>query len=290
MEDGLVPGVQALEQLPLDRVSGPPQVAEQRPSGRGQPDGAAAAVGRVAVALDQPTPVEQVEHRHRVARVDPDQLAEAPLVGDAQVVQHHEHPEVVGGQAVVGQHPRPAPDGLGVTLATNHLAPFRLSNLLLDLLGRSAPARVITVGSDQHKRQRSIPWDDLEHGRDCTYNTSKLLNVLFTAELARRLAGTGVTANCLSPGFVRTGLGRDATGAFRVFLRLARPFQASPEAGADTPVYLATAPEVAEVSGGYFVRYRPAAPSALARDPAAAERLWRLSARLTGLDAGPPPG
>jgi NAD(P)-dependent dehydrogenase (short-subunit alcohol dehydrogenase family) len=175
------------------------------------------------------------------------------------------------------------PDGLGVTFATNHLGPFLLTNLLLDLLKRSAPARVVVVSSDQHKRQRSIPWDDLEHGRDCGYDTSKLLNVLFTYELARRLAGTGVTANCLHPGFVRTALGREATGAFRVFIRLALPFAASPEAGAATVVHLATSPEVGAVSGRYFAKRAPATSSALSRDPAAAERLWRLSARLSGL-------
>jgi retinol dehydrogenase 12 len=177
------------------------------------------------------------------------------------------------------------PDGLGVTFATNHLGPFLLTNLLLDQLRHSAPARVITVSSDRHKRQRSIPWDDLEPGHDCSYEASKLLNILFSYELARRLAGTGVTANCLSPGFVRTQLGREATGAFRVFLRLARPFQTSPEAGAQTPVYLATSPAVAEVSGCYFEECKQAESSALSRDPAAAKRLWRLSAQLSGLDA-----
>jgi NAD(P)-dependent dehydrogenase (short-subunit alcohol dehydrogenase family) len=147
---------------------------------------------------------------------------------------------------------------------------------------------VVTVSSDRHKQQRSIPWDDLEHRRECSYKASKLLNILFTYELARRLVGIGVTANCLSPGFVRTNLGREATGAFRVFLRLARPFQSSPEAGAQTSVYLATSPEVAKVSGRYFEKCTPAESSALSQDPAAAERLWQLSAQLSGLDADLP--
>ena len=181
--------------------------------------------------------------------------------------------------------PQLTPDGLGVTLATNHLGPFLLTNLLLDQLRHSAPARVITVASDQHTRQRSIPWEDLQPGYDCTYKASKLLNILFTYELARRLAGTGVTANCLSPGFVRTNLGREATGAF---LRLARPFQTSSEAGAQTSVYLATSPAVAEVSGRYFEKCTPVEPSALSQDPAAAQRLWQLSTQLSGLDADLP--
>jgi retinol dehydrogenase 12 len=204
----------------------------------------------------------------------------------AQVQAGHDRLDVVVNNAGVAKFRRElTPDGLGVTLATNHLGPFLLTNLLLDRLKLSAPARVVTVSSDRHARQRSIPWDDLEPGHDCSYVASKLLNLLFTYELARRLAGTGVTANCLSPGFVRTELGREATGAFRVFLRLARPFQSSPQAGAATPVYLATSPEVAEVSGRYFEKCAPAQSSALSRDPAAAERLWQLSTRLSGLDA-----
>jgi NAD(P)-dependent dehydrogenase (short-subunit alcohol dehydrogenase family) len=204
----------------------------------------------------------------------------------AQVQDRYDRLDVLVNNAGVATfRPRLTPDGLGVTLATNHLGPFLLTNLLLDQLRRSAPARVVTVSSDRHTRQRSIPWDDLEPGHDCTYEASKLLNVLFTYELARRLAGTGVAANCLSPGFVRTELGREATGAFRVFLRLARPFQSSPEAGAATPVYLASSPAVAEVSGRYFEKCTQAESSALSRDPAAAERLWQLSTQLSGLDA-----
>jgi retinol dehydrogenase-12 len=207
----------------------------------------------------------------------------------AQVQDRYDQLDVLVNNAGVAKfRPELTPDGLGVTFATNHLGPFLLTNLLLDQLTHSAPARVITVSSDRHKQQRTIPWDDLEPGRDCTYKASKLLNILFTYELARRLVGTGVTANCLSPGFVRTDLGREATGAFRVFLRLSRPFQTSPEAGAQTSVYLATSPEVAEVSGRYFEKCTPAESSVLSRDPAAAERLWQLSAQLSGLDADLP--
>jgi NAD(P)-dependent dehydrogenase (short-subunit alcohol dehydrogenase family) len=195
---------------------------------------------------------------------------------------------LVNNAGVATFRPQLTPDGLGVTFATNHLGPFLLTNLLLDLLTGSAPARVITVASDQHTRQRSIPWEDLQPGHDCSYKASKLLNILFIFELARRLAGTGMTANCLSPGFVRTELGREATGAFRVFLRLARAFQTSPEAGAETSVYLATSPAVAEVSGRYFEKCTPAESSALSQDPAAAKRLWQLSTQLSGLDADLP--
>lgn len=174
------------------------------------------------------------------------------------------------------------PEGFEMTFATNHLGPFLLTNLLCDLLRTSAPARVITVGSAVHKQVRSIPWSDLPAAMlpGPAYQTSKLLNLLFTAELSRRLAGTGVTANCAHPGFVRTDLGRHVTGAFGLLIKATRPFQISAEAGAKTSIYLASSPEVAEVTGGYFAKCRPATPSALAGDREAAERLWQLSEQL----------
>jgi retinol dehydrogenase-12 len=239
---------------------------------------------QAAAAIRRRAPRSRVE----VLTADLSRLGEVRALA-AQVRDRYDRLDVLVNNAGVAKfRPELTPDGLGVTFATNHLGPFLLTNLLLDQLRHSAPARVITVSSDRHKQQRSIPWDELEPGRDCSYKASKLLNILFTYQLARRLAGSGVTANCLSPGFVRTDLGREATGAFRVFLRLTQPFQSSPEAGAQTSVYLATSPEVAEVSGRYFEKSTPAEPSALSRDPAAAERLWQLSAQLSGLDADLP--
>ena len=192
---------------------------------------------------------------------------------------------LVNNAGVIAMRREVTADGFETTFATNHLGPFLLTNLLRDLLVRSAPARVVTVSSGAHKQVREIPWDDLAHGtaagRGGTYPLSKLLNVLCTAELARRLAGTGVTANCLHPGFVRTDLGRDVTGALGVAVRLVTRLQPGPATGARTSVYLASSPDVADVTGGYFVRCRPATPSRLARDPAAATRLWALSERLT---------
>jgi len=194
---------------------------------------------------------------------------------------------LVNNAGVISTRREVTADGFETTFATNHLAPFLLTNLLRDLLERSAPARVVTVASAAHKQVRAIDWDDLPHGtaagRGGSYPLSKLLNVLFTAELARRLAGTGVTANSLHPGFVRTDLGRDVTGAFGVAIRLVTRLQPGPVKGADTSVYLASSPDVADVTGGYFVRCRPATPSRLARDPQAAARLWTLSAELAGL-------
>ncbi len=178
------------------------------------------------------------------------------------------------------------PDGYEHVFAVNHLAPFLLTNLLRPKLTASAPARVITVTSDAHTAAR-LDLDDpnLEHGWSSwrSYSNSKLANILFTRELARRLDGTGVTANCLHPGVVRTGFGRDARPLMRAGLTIARPFMLSPERGADTIVYLASSPDVAAKTGGYYVKRQLREPSAAARDDGQARRLWEISERLTGL-------
>jgi NAD(P)-dependent dehydrogenase (short-subunit alcohol dehydrogenase family) len=194
---------------------------------------------------------------------------------------------LVNNAGVISPRRQLTADGLEVTFATNHLAPFLLTSLLRGLLERSAPARVVTVASAIHKQVRSIPWDDLARGARSgpgqAYPLSKLANILFTAELARRLSGTDVTANCLHPGFVRTALGRDVTGVAGLIVPLILRLRPGPATGAKTPVYLASSPEVAEVTGGYFANCRPAQPSALAADGQAAARLWALSEDLTGL-------
>jgi retinol dehydrogenase 12 len=202
---------------------------------------------------------------------------------------------LVNNAGVISPRRRLTADGLEVTFATNHLGPFLLTCLLRGLLERSAPARVVTVASAAHRQVRAIPWDDLARGAPAAgapggngqaYAVSKLLNILFTAELARRLAGTGVTANCLHPGFVRTALGREVTGIPGAAVRLALSLRPGPAAGARTSVYLASSAEVADVTGGYFVKSRLSRPSALARNAGAAARLWTLSAELVGLDPG----
>jgi NAD(P)-dependent dehydrogenase (short-subunit alcohol dehydrogenase family) len=178
------------------------------------------------------------------------------------------------------------PDGYEHVFAVNHLAPFLLTNLLRPKLTASAPGRVITVSSDAHTAAR-LDLDDpnLEHGWSSwrSYSNSKLANILFTRELAGRLDGTGVTANCLHPGVVRTGFGRDARPLMRVGITIAKPFMLSPERGADTIVYLASSPDVAAKTGGYYVKRQLREPSAAARDDGLARRLWEISERLTGL-------
>jgi retinol dehydrogenase-14 len=181
-------------------------------------------------------------------------------------------------------------DGLEHTFALNHLAPFLLTHLLLDRLRTSAPARVVTVSSGAHAGGR-IDFDDLQgsatySGRRA-YNASKLANVMFTYELARRLDGTGVTATVLHPGVVNTRFGADDQAGIKVILPLVRPFMKTPTAGAATTIYLASAAEIEGVTGRYFVDRKPKPSSRASYDTAAAARLWRVSADLVGLAAVP---
>lgn len=183
---------------------------------------------------------------------------------------------------------RSTADGFEVTFGVNHLAPFLLTNLLLDTLRDSAPSRIVNVSSRAHARA-TLDFDDLNAERDFdgwrAYCRSKLCNVLFTVELARRLEGTGVTANALHPGVVATGFGREAGSFWGPLLRVGRFVMTTPERGARTQVHLASSPAVAGVTGRYFIACRPARTSRAAADPIAARRLWEESARMVGLDA-----
>ena len=177
-------------------------------------------------------------------------------------------------------------DGLERTLAVNHLAPFLLTWLLLDRLKASAPSRIVTVASARENMAK-IDFDDLQgaarYGATRAYNQSKLANIMFTYELARRLAGSGVTATVLHPGVVRTSLGTGDMPAVNKLANLGRSLMKSPEQGAATSVYLACSPEVEGISGTYFVGRKARKSSKRSRDPDAALRLWQVSAQLAGL-------
>ena len=181
-------------------------------------------------------------------------------------------------------------DGFETTFAVNHMAPFLLTELLRERLIASSPARVVTVASDAHNGGK-IDFDDLFGERGFSgwqaYSQSKLANVLFTRELARRLDGTEVTATCLHPGVVRTGFARQGPTFFRFFFKVAGLFLLTPERGADTAVWLAGSPEVAGASGGYYVKRRLNQPSKAAQDPETAARLWQVSAELAGVYSQP---
>lgn len=187
-------------------------------------------------------------------------------------------------------HRKLTSDGLEYTFAVNHLAAFLLTDLLLERLKASAPSRVITVSSNAQAMGK-IKFDDLqgEHGFSSqkAYPQSKLANVMFTYELARRLQGSGVTANALHPGVVRTAFGsEDPTGLFKVVVPFARPFMKTPERGAQTSVYLASSPEVEGVTGKYFSNCKPKSSNKSSYDRVAAAQLWDVSAELVGLSTG----
>ena len=179
-------------------------------------------------------------------------------------------------------------DGIEKTFALNHLSYFVLTNLLLPLLRNSAPARIVNVASDAHKGA-VINFDDIQFKEKYSgwkaYQQSKLANIMFTYELARRIQGSGVTANALHPGFVRTNfleVFNDAPAGWLI-RSVANVIALSPEKGARTSIYLASSPEVEGVSGRYFVKEKPVVSSPQSRDQAAWERLWRLSVEMTGV-------
>jgi NAD(P)-dependent dehydrogenase (short-subunit alcohol dehydrogenase family) len=179
-------------------------------------------------------------------------------------------------------------DGIEMTFAGNHLAPFLLTNLLLGTLKQSSPARIINVSSNSHAG-REIDFADIENRRSYqfmrAYGRSKLGNILFTKELDRRLSGSGVTVNAVNPGFVGTNIGANNGWLVKLFLSVTRIWALSVEEGAETSVYLASSPEVERVSGEYFYKKQSVPSSQYSYDEATAERLWRVSAEMTGLEA-----
>jgi len=179
-------------------------------------------------------------------------------------------------------------DGIETTFAVNHLAPFLFTNLLLPLLRRSAPARIVNVASVGHSYV-SLNIDDLEgtrgYNQQRAYNQSKLANVLFTYELARRLQGTSVTVNALNPGWVNTSMTQNTGGIAALINTLARPWQLTPERGAQTSIFLASSPAVEGVTGKYFDhKQQETRTSNESYNQRLAQRLWRVSAELTRLD------
>ena len=179
-------------------------------------------------------------------------------------------------------------DGLETTFALNHMAYFVVTLGLRERLVASAPARVVSTASAAHHSAR-LDFDDLQlttrFGAMKAYGRSKLCNILFTRELARRFHGTGVTANCLHPGFVATRFGDESGGLISRFAELAKLLAISPEKAAETIVYLASSPEIAATTGQYFYKCRPIAPSRAAQGDRTALSLWERSAALAGLNA-----
>ena len=198
--------------------------------------------------------------------------------------QHPRLDVLVNNAGAAARQRRTSADGFEWLFAVNHLAPFLLTKLLLPTLTKNAPARIVTVASMAYRRAR-LDFDDLQWERRKylslqAYSASKLANILFTLELSRRLDGTRVTANCLHPGVVATNIFASLGILGRVVGVLARPLLMSPVAGATTTVHVASAPELATVSGKFFERSREVRLDAMARDAVAARRLWEISEEL----------
>ncbi len=201
--------------------------------------------------------------------------------------ERHDRLDVLANNAGLVQSKRTeTEDGIETTLAINHLAPFLLTNLLLERLEESAPSRVITVSSEA-QRWGNMDFEDIQSTRKYrgfpVYGMTKLANIMFTYELAERLKGTGVTANCLHPGPVSTNFGKNNGGPMALFFRLGKPFMRSPEQGADTLIWLAVSPDVEGVSGKYFSDRKEIEAKEIAYDEGARRRLWEVSEDLTGL-------
>ena len=201
--------------------------------------------------------------------------------------ERHDRLDVLVNNAGLVQSERTeTPDGIETQLAINHLAPFLLTNLLLDLLKASAPSRIVTVSSDAH-RWGKLDLDDLQSRKRYrgmqVYGMTKLANILFTRELAERLEGTGVTANTMHPGGVNTNFGNNQRGPMSLLFRAFKPFMRTPEQGADTLIYLASSPEVEGMIGKYLADRKVKVASDAAYDETLQKKLWEASEKLTGL-------
>jgi NAD(P)-dependent dehydrogenase (short-subunit alcohol dehydrogenase family) len=240
---------------------------------------ASAAVRSIVAAAPQPTSVDvllaDLASQRSIHEVAEQALAKYPRI---QVL--------INNAGAIYRQRQQSGDRIELTWALNHLAPYLLTTLLLDRIKASAPARIITTSSDAHKGAR-IPFDDFSGERGWRamgfgrYGETKLANILFTVELARRLQGTGVSANCFHPGFVASGFNRNNGPLMRFGMTLSRPFARSTSKGAETMIWLADSEEAGRFSGGYFFDMRRLSPSSEAQDADAARRLWEISEQQT---------
>lgn len=229
---------------------------------------------------------EQVE----LLLADLSSMASTRAMVDAFNARHDRLDVLVNNAGALFNSYQESVDGFEMTFALNHMGYFLPTVLLLDLIKASAPARIINVSSDAH-RAGKVDFDDLQNRKKYSafgvYAETKLENVLFTKELARRLEGTGVTVNALHPGFVRTNFGNNATGngfAGMALNLISKLIAITPEQGAETSIYLASSPEVEGVSGAYFDKKKAVKPANQANDEVAARRLWAESERLAGIE------
>ena len=223
--------------------------------------------------------------KHQAHIADLSSLDQTKLVGDRIVAEEPRIDVLINNAGNIFLTRAVTRDGLERTFALNHMAYFVLTQALRERLIASSPARIVSTSSTAHQGM-NLDFDDLQSAEGYrglkVYGRSKLANILFTREIARRLVGTGVTANCFHPGAVATRFGESSGGFAGLAIPFLRPFFFSPEKGADTLVYLASSLEVEKTTGEYFVKRKTTQPSLAARDDAAAKRLWVASEALTG--------
>lgn len=266
-------------------TSGIGEVAADRLAGKGE--------RIVFIARDRTRAEETLKHLraisggdHSAHYADLSRLSEMKRVaGEIAAAESRVDVLVNNAGAMFGTR-RVTEDDLEMTFALNHMAYFVLTNLLLPKMGTGA--RIVSTASDAHKGAK-LDFSNLQSTRHYSgfgvYGRSKLCNILFTRELARRLQGADVTANCFHPGFVATRFGDQSGGALSLGIRAAKTFALTPEQGAQTLVYLANSPDVADRTGEYFVKCKPATPTREAQNDADARRLWDISAELSGVGA-----
>ncbi len=245
----------------------------------------------VFVARDSVRGEETLKHLHAIAPgfahrayyADLSRLSHMKRVAEEIAEAEPEIDVLVNNAGALFNSRQVTEDGLEKTFALNHLSYFVITSLLRPRL--KPGARIVSTASDAHSGAK-LDFTDLQsakhYGGFAVYGRTKLCNILFTRELARRLDGSGVTANCLHPGFVATRFGDQSGGILAFGIRAAKNFALTPEQGAETIVYLASSPDVENVSGGYFVKCKAATPSREAQNDADAKRLWEVSAELTG--------
>jgi NAD(P)-dependent dehydrogenase (short-subunit alcohol dehydrogenase family) len=221
--------------------------------------------------------------KHTLYLADLSSMAQTRRAGEEIAAAESRIDVLVNNAGAVFGHRKQTSEGLEMTFAINHMAYFVLTEALLERLKATAGARIISTSSSAHSAGK-LDFEDLQSEKSYSafraYATSKLCNVLFTRELARRLAGTGVTANCLHPGFVASRFGSQSGGWMQFISPLAKLFAVTPTRGADTTIYLATSPQVAGMTGLYFYKRKPVKISPAAQDDAAAARLWAASEAL----------
>ena len=225
--------------------------------------------------------------QHSIHYADLSRIAEMKRVAAEIAAVEQRIDVLINNAGAVFADRRVTEDGLELTFALNHMSYFVLTHGLRERLLASAPARVVNTSSDAHKGAR-LDFNDLQSTNGYSgfpvYKRSKLCNILYTSELARRWTGTGVTVNCLHPGFVASRFGDESGGLFSLGVRVAKVFAISPEKGAQTIIYLASSPEVAGITGQYFYKCHLATPTKEARDEESAKRLWLESEKLARIE------